>query len=402
MRGHAGDRCLSRAFLPATLIVVAVILHGSLYPYDFRVPPGEIGPVATLLGSWADVPGSYSDIIANFVLYAPFGFFAGLTIRGGHLARLFVVTSAGLLLCTGVELAQYYDAGRLTSMSDVYLNSMGSAAGAVAAVWLGGSDTRHWPMAAIAANPFPLLLLIAMLGYHLFPYVPTIDMRKYVHALRPLVVAPQLSAADLLRYAALWLTASWLIGTMTGFARSRHLVPLFMAAVFAAKVAIVDLIVTPSEVIGAALALALWLAIGGRGRVAALFTAVVLCSSIVIGRLQPFHFEAVAHGFGWLPFRAFLYGSIRVDTMAFLEKSFLYGSLVWLAAEAGLPFWQSALVVAVLLFVTSVAETHLPGRSAEITDALMVVIIALVMAPFRRQPPPPMGEPDNRRCRILV
>jgi hypothetical protein len=240
-------------------------------------------------------------------------------------------------------------------------------------------------MAGIAANPIPLLLLIAMLGYHLFPYVPTIDLHKYWHALRPLVVAPQVSGVDLLRYAALWLTASWLIGAITGFGRSRLLVPLFMAAVFAAKVAIVELIVSPSEAIGAALALGLWLAIGGRGRFAALATAAVLCSSIVVGRLQPFHFAATARAFEWLPFRSFLQGSVSVDTMAFLEKFFLYGSLVWLAGEAGLPFWRSTVAIALLLFVTSVAETYLPERSAEITDALMVLIIALILAPFRRR-----------------
>jgi hypothetical protein len=40
----------------------------------------------------------------------------------------------------------------------------------------------------------------------------------------------------------------------------------------------------------------------------------------------------------------------------------------------------AAVFVAALLFATSWAETWLPGRSAEITDALMALMIAAVFA----------------------
>jgi VanZ family protein len=369
--------------LLATLIVVAVILHGSLYPYHFRQPSGGVGAAATLLASWSDLGKSYGDIVANVLLYVPFGFFAALTIRRGRIGRICAVTLAGLALCTAVELAQYYDQGRLDNMSDVYFNTFGTAFGAIAALLLGHLG-RYLPARDIAAKPVPALLLVAMLGYHLFPYVPTIDLHKYWVSLRPLLLAPHVAPDELLRYAALWLTTCCLIGGLVGFARSGIVVPCFIAGVFAAKVAIVSLIVTPAEAIGAAAALIMWLAIGRFTRFAMLSTAAVLCASIVVGRLQPFHFLPTARGFGWLPFRSFMDGSLSVNTMAMLEKIFLYGSLVWLAAEALLPLWLATVLVAGLLFATSVVETHLPGRSAEITDAVMVLIVGLVIAPFRR------------------
>ena len=64
----------------------------------------------------------------------------------------------------------------------------------------------------------------------------------------------------------------------------------------------------------------------------------------------------------------------------------MYGSLVWLATEVGLSLRLAILLVASFLFVTSVAEIYLPGRSAEITDAVMVLLIGLIMAPLRREP----------------
>jgi VanZ family protein len=374
----------SRYFLPATLIVLATIVHGSLYPYDFRVPPGGIGAVATLLGSWAKPPSSYGDLVANVLLYMPLGFFVGLSVGRGRWRRVLVATFVGLALCTSIELAQYYDIGRDDSMSDVYLNTFGSLLGAIAALAL-GSPSRYLPVARLAANPFPVLLLVAMLGYHLFPYVPTIDLHKYWQALKPLVIAPRLSAHDVLRYTALWLTASCLLGTVTGFARSRLFVLLFMAGVFAAKVMIASLFVTPSEALGAALALLLWFAIGYRRRPALVVTTLVLGVSIIVERLEPFRFQETARAFGWLPFRGFLGGSLSINTTALMEKFFLYGSLIWLQAEALFPLWLSTTLVALLLFATSVAEIYLPGRSGEITDAVMAVVIGLVMMPFLRQ-----------------
>lgn len=386
----------ARRHLLLTLAVVAVILHGSLYPYRFAVPPHGIGPIATLFASWKDLGTGYGDIAANILLYTPFGFFMALAIGRGRIVRVLVVTLAGLALCTAVELAQYFDAGRLTNLSDVYFNTLGSALGATAALLIGNLG-RFLRLTGVAFKPMPALLLVAMLGYHLYPYVPTIDLHKYWHALRPLIIAPRASPYDILRYFALWLTTCCLIASLVGSVRSVAAAALFMALVFAAKIAIVNLIVTPAETIGAAAALVLWLAVGRRARPAMLLTAAVLCLSIVLDRLQPFQFLAEPRPFGWLPFRSFLDGSIAINTMSMLEKFFLYGSLLWLAAEALLPLWLATLSVALLLLVTSVAETYLPGRSAEITDALLVLIIGFIMQAFRQSEPRPSPSGRSRR-----
>ena len=65
--------------------------------------------------------------------------------------------------------------------------------------------------------------------------------------------------------------------------------------------------------------------------------------------------------------------------MSFLEKAFLYGALIWLLARSGLGLRVSTILVAIMLFATSWAETCLPGRSAEITDALMAILIGAVI-----------------------
>jgi hypothetical protein len=52
------------------------------------------------------------------------------------------------------------------------------------------------------------------------------------------------------------------------------------------------------EVVGAAMAVALWFAIGRNSRAAALLAGIVLCGAIAVARLEPFQFRAPAQVFG--------------------------------------------------------------------------------------------------------
>jgi VanZ family protein len=335
-----------------------------------------------LLISWSIPPSSYGDLVANLLLYIPFGLFGALTVRAHRSVRLSIVIAAGLLLSVAVELTQFYDASRVTNMSDVYLNTTGTVIGAFAAVFW-ESLPGVLPTTRIAPDPIPVMLLVAMLGYHLFPYVPTIDLHKYWHAVRPLIQAPTVDPPAIIRYAALWLTSAWLLGKIFGYSRSCAFIVLLIAFVFFGKIVIENLALSLPEVLGAVIAVVLWLIIGGHDRLAVLLVATVLCIAVLSARLEPFHFRPPERPFGWLPFRSFLGGSLSVNVTAFLEKFFLYGSLIWLFVDAGLPLWAATTCVAVLLLITSFGELYLPGRSAEITDATVALIIGLIMAPMR-------------------
>jgi hypothetical protein len=111
---------------------------------------------------------------------------------------------------------------------------------------------------------------------------------------------------------------------------------------------------------------------------------------IVMERLQPFEFAPFARPFGWIPFNSLMHGSIAVDVSSFMEKCFLYGSLLFLLGRAGMRRVLAAILVAAVLFATSWLETYLPDRSAEITDALMTLLLAAAFVL--------VGHGDHRRC----
>src|SRR5580692_9823958 len=97
--------------------VTAIIVYGSLYPFEFTGGPSSAGPLQVLLSTWRSLYG-WGDVLVNAVLYMPFGFFLVRALpRGGGFARLLLAGLAGLTLCTSIEIAQFYDHGRDTSMS---------------------------------------------------------------------------------------------------------------------------------------------------------------------------------------------------------------------------------------------------------------------------------------------
>jgi VanZ family protein len=363
-----------------TALMAAIILYGSLYPFHFRIPADGIGPMATLLGSWAQL-SSRGDILSNILLYMPLGFFAVLAGRAGRPGgtRLLRALLLGTVLCIAIELIQYYDQGRETSASDVYSNVLGTALGGIGGLVIGG-DVR-WPLLReCSAAPVPTLLLAGYLGYRLFPYVPTIDLHKYWDALKPIVLTPSLAPYDLWRHTVTWLVVATLVEAIARERRSRFLFPVLVGLILFAKILTLGQLLSVAETLGGAVAFLLWLVLlQCNARLRSGMMALLLAALIVAQRLEPFAFTETMRPFGWIPFRSLMQGSMEVNVLSFLEKFFRYGALVWLLGELGVRIAPAAFIGAMLLLLTSLAEMFLPGRSAEITDAVMVLVIAAVI-----------------------
>jgi VanZ family protein len=377
-----------------TAVVVAVIVYGSLYPFMFRAHghSGLSDAIAALLATWTR-PTSRGDIISNVLLYVPLGLFAvNALARLPRALRVGLVTALGLCICTAVELIQFYEAARNSTMSDVYCNTMGTFLGAIAGVVLHRGVKLPF-VGQVAWQPFPVLLLAAWGGYRLYPYVPTIDLHKYWDALKPLVFSPTLSAVDLYRHTATWLVPAVLLEALFGAHRRRLLFTLLVPAVLFARVLIIGTILSPAEVAGAALALLLWLAVLSHLPVRTGIVALMFIGAVVIQSLAPFHFESSARAFGWVPFLSFMRGSMETNILSMFEKVFTYGSLLWLLTRAGLSLGVATAASAALVFALRYAQVYLPGRSAEITDFVMVLVLALVMKLLADEPSPRYGKP---------
>jgi len=85
---------------------------------------------------------------------------------------------------------------------------------------------------------------------------------------------------------------------------------------------------------------------------------------------------------------------------SFLEKAFTYGTLVWLVVRAGFRLGPAALWTAALVLVIRVTQIYLPGRSAEISDAIITLLLAGLMRLLNENPgeagPHTYGDATNR------
>jgi VanZ family protein len=356
--------------------VAILIAYGSLYPFRFHSHFSN-GPIGALIGTWC-TPTGRGDLLANLLLYLPFGLFSfpafGVALRP---ARIALVIAGGLCLSVSLELAQFYDQGRDSAMADVYANTAGTALGAAAGALLFSKQRRSHAL-AVNRRPFVLLILGSWVGYRMTPFAPTIDLHKYWMALKPLVISPVLPPLDLYRHAVITLALAVLLEALLGPMRSRIAILVLVAAVLVARVLILDTALSPAEVAGGAIGIAVYSSLLWRLRVRSQVIAGLFAGVVVIQGLQPFHFSTTPHPFGWTPFLGFMQGSVEVNIRSLFEKVFSYGALVWLTTRAGCKFRLAVGLTGGLVLCLRLGQVFLPGRSADITDVIMLLMLAVV------------------------
>jgi VanZ family protein len=364
-----------RSFAIAAAMLL-IIVYASLYPFRLRRQLDPAGSFNTLLSN-SNIAIKPMDVLANVLFYVPFGlFFARSFIRPRPAIKLVLAASTGLLLSFAMESLQFYIVGRYASVSDVLADGAGALLGATAACL---TLRLRWPVfSPLRGNRFAALLLLSWLGSRLFPYVPVLDLHKYWDALKPLVFAPVLPPVDVFRHVVSWLAVALLLEEFWGVARSRLALGLLVPAVLFGRILIARIVLSPAEVFGGLFAVLAWVFLS-RLRSRTITITVLFVMSVVLQSLEPFQFNGMARAFGWTPFRSFLVGPIGTAVISFFEKVFVYGSLIWLMTRSGCSWFSSTVWATTLVMTLRLIQVYLPGRSAEITDAIMVVIIAGIM-----------------------
>lgn len=361
------------------LLIAGVIAYGSLYPFAFHQDGSLAEDIAHLAGTWNQPPQSRGDLLANLILYMPFGFAAAqVFVPGGVKVRAAIFGFLlGALLALALELTQFYDHGRFSALSDVYLNAAGAALGGAFAAT---QASRRLRLSLPSDGPaiFARILLLAWLGWRLFPYVPTIDLHKYWYSIQLLRHVPADMLYGVWRETILWLSV--IVLAHAGFAVKnffRFLAPAILFF-FAAKIVIIGQYIGLPEAVGAALALILYLMLRHRSPIVLIPMAALFAVVVVQTRILPLQWAPEPKLFQWIPFFGFLHGSMQLNIIAFWQKLYLYGALLWLSVRAGMRLDAAMALECAILLATSMLQIFLIGRSAEITDAVMALILGVV------------------------
>jgi VanZ family protein len=358
----------------------ALIVYGSIFPFRF-------GPADPALGrSLLQLSWRYAgrgDIVANLLLYAPFGMSLALVLptRSRRALVLAVILAAGVMLSLCIEVVQSFTPTRVSSLPDVLLNGAGTLAGAVVGIVVGErASLRISGFGDREGVAVPFVLLILWLGFRLAPFVPTIDWQKYKDALKPLLLHPQVSWLGVFSFVVGWLVVAQAARSIWYGAQAAIAFSAIAAMVLAGSVIVVDRAVSASEVLAIALCVAL-VPLSARvpepRRVIVLVTLV--CATLVLQGLEPFVLGGPAKPFSWVPFRNSLTGDFEVGYTALFEKAFWYASALWLLTRAGAHLVAATLGLALFLAAIEIAQIRLPGRSPELTDPLLALVLAWLM-----------------------
>jgi len=371
------------------LIVIVIIVYGSLYPWEFHSIQLAASPLWVLAHSWPTVINRFVllDIAINLLLYIPIGVFGFLAFRQNLRGGFAVMVSllAGIVLSSSIEMIQLFDDARDCSAFDVVCNVTGTAIGVGLA-----SLYQRWLKQIVAraesARFFhptgALLLAYTWLAYEVFPLFPSFSRTRLAGKLHVLFTNGSISPLDTFTNCVEWLVLAELLASVWGPVKLRRWLPLLML-VLPAKLLIAGRSLTWSELLGAVLAWISWFLLSSNRRRAAPI-AVLLIMVLILRGLAPYHWSSIANSFSWIPFSGFLEANREFSMLIFLRKCFWYGSAIWLLRASGWRLATGAVSVALLLATIEVAQIYLPGRVAEITDPVLVLILAATLGLLER------------------
>jgi hypothetical protein len=222
-----------------------------------------------------------------------------------------------------------------------------------------------------------VLLLAAAAGMWLYPYVPSLHPARWMHAFTFAMDAP-FDAIVLFRQTIFWLTVAALFEELIG-PHARIWLIAATLIVLGMRMTIPESSPTATDAAGAIAGIALWVLAISRSRARIAIVAALFAAYVVMEALRPFQWLPAPRRFQWVPFLGFMNGPRGAAARTFLEKTFTYGSFVWLVRRSGAPWWIATASCVTLVFVLRLAQVWLPGRSAEISDAIMTLVLAVVL-----------------------
>jgi VanZ family protein len=368
------------------LVVLALIVYGSLYPFNFKPDALEGGVLEAFRQlSWARA--GRGDRISNLLLYLPLGFclFLWLELRWRRIPSILAATALGTLLSLSIEIAQVYISTRVPSLTDLTLNAVGTLVGSTAGLaWGGLSRLMHLP--GRPERPLrdagAMLLLGLWLAWRFAPFVPQFDLVKLKLALRPLFT-PQFDPVTVFSFLTFWLVVNQAVAAVVSRPRRLEALLLVIATVLVGRLLVANQTFLPGELLALLLLLPMLLVmhrLRPRPRRTALVFAVIVV--LIIDGLAPFDFAPPMGHFDLWPFLGWFEMGLPtavqlIDWTELFGKLFLYGALLWVIKEWGASLRFAVIALFATVLAIEVLQAWLPDQSASITDPLLALVVGV-------------------------
>jgi len=353
-----------------------LIAYGSLYPFefDFKLPSSEL---ITKLLNFNVFQSSLSDMLANILLFLPYGYLMGYLWK----QKEQTITTA-LFLCVStflfaflIQVFQLWTPERIPSGSDAILNVLGGTIGALLFLLL-FKNSKNLNQLVSADKWFMLFLLLFFLLFHLRPFVPTFDWGFIKNNIKGLFIYSSFDWFKSIEKIIFWLIPFFLIKRMGIVVNVKHLVILCFS-ILVLQLLIVDSTVDVNNIISATIALIIWKWFDGVLSTRNLL--LVLLGTYIISAFSPFELTAQYKEFSWLPFAGSLNGSMLINVSALIEKILVYITILWLSIELQKNLKKSIFWLVLTVFLVEYLQVFFVATTPDITDTILVILAGVIL-----------------------
>jgi VanZ family protein len=370
------------------LLTIGLIVYGSLYPWQFRPRPVATNPLTAFAESWSRVLPQrlvIRDACINIAIYLPVGILGHFVFaRGGRVLLKFIGPIAlGFMVSFSIETAQLFTRHRVTSARDLIWNTAGTAAGVAVAVaarrFINRASVRGRFHAEVDRGATALFL--CWFAYLFFPFFPVLSLAVFREKLRLFTSIDILAPIAFVSGTIAW----FMVGRLLASAKLRSPgIWLAAAAGFSIPAQLFISTRQPSlfDVAAAVLGVLLFTVRKRRPSVRAEACAVVFL--LLLRGLAPFSPPITPNAFIWVPFGGVLKADWQDGYLILLEKFFYYGLAIWAVRRAGISLSRATWIIAIMVSGIEASQTYLRGRTPEITDVLLALLVGLTGSVFKR------------------
>lgn len=367
-----------------------LLVYGTLFPLAEWSTPG-VSIWDTMLAGGVE-RRSAPDIVTNILVYIPFGLFLYGTVAGRlrGFPAIFLVSLVGAVLSFSLEYLQAYLPHRVPSILDVILNAGGTLLGALfARVFQPSSKVgrlvltlRHVYIVPGGVANLGLIGLGLWTLSQLSPLVPSIDLSNLAHGLKPLLQVFKGKMALNPAHATVYFFAVTGIGLVLHDVlrpgKRKILFLGFVLAVLMLKIPVVSRQLSFEAIIGSGAAFLVYLTVNRMPRFTRLkFAAIAIIGAVIVEGLRAEPGAPIwdLRAFNWIPFKAHLTNTL-IGFADILAGLWPFVALCFIAIRLMGEYRRSVSVVGGLLvfcgmFLLEWNQQNVPGRHADITDALL-------------------------------
>jgi VanZ family protein len=377
------------------MVFAFLIVYSNTYPFHFH---GH-SPILELIKNHGFNLGfkDPGELVVTFILYAMFGFLGIRALVKSNALAVASLLATGLFMELLLQGSHLFIYTRVPSMTAVIAAVLGIFSGSVMGRldrlrFLGGRRSNELWLTA------PLVIACCWTISRIVPAIPSPHLSDLTHSIKDLLLVPDISFHGFAQASVAWTLFFHMISSSQQRAmKTSHCMGTVLTT-FILVVMVDGRMETISTAAGGIFAMVIWAAwLKGSPR-RPVVLLILLWLMLTIDGLWPFHFSAGAGEFTLLPFDGFLSNPVLAGTITLLEKLFFLGSLAWLMEETGTPWKQSTLFLLAWASLLETAQLHLPGRTFETTDPVVLLCITLWIKKYRTQKKkPPGGEPETDR-----